>query len=107
MANQKQDKQNGTDWDFPATLEVIKCKEGNKEFMRERPARKPYGRMVKVCEYSLEGLAEFGEDDARTVWKLAKRAARDFLRVAWMNAAIVTATKTDKVSPAVIVYGKY
>ena len=107
MAKQKQDKQNGTGWDFPAALEVIKCKEGNKEFMRERPARKPYGRMIKVCEYSLEGVAEFGEDDARAVWKLAKRAARDFLRVSWMNAAIVTATKTDKVNRAVIVYGKY
>lgn len=107
MEKQKQDKQNGAGWDFPAALEVIKCKEGNKEFMRERPARKPYGRMIKVCEYSLELVAEFGDNDARAVWKLAKRATRDFLRVSWMNAAIVTATKTDKVNRVVIVYGKY
>ena len=74
MSKQKQDKQGGG-WQFPRPLEIIKCKEGNKEYMKERPARKPYGRIVKVCEFSLEAVAEFGDDDARTVWRLAKRAA--------------------------------
>lgn len=64
MSKQKQDKQ-GDGWKFPRPLEIIKCKEGNKEYMKERPARKPYGRIVKVCEFSLEAVAEFGEDDAR------------------------------------------
>lgn len=73
MSKQKQDKQGGG-WQFPRPLEIIKCKEGNKEYMKERPARKPYGRIVKVCEFSLEAVAEFGDDDARTVWRLAKRA---------------------------------
>lgn len=90
MSKQKQDKQGGG-WQFPRPLEIIKCKEGNKEYMKERPARKPYGRIVKVCEFSLEAVAEFGDDDARAVWRLAKRAARDFLRVSWINTAIVTA----------------
>ena len=90
-----------------AGLEIIKCKEGNKEYMKERPARKPYGRIVKVCEFSLEAVAEFGDDDARAVWRLAKRAARDFLRVSWINTAIVTTAKTDRPYMAVIVYGKY
>lgn len=89
MSKQKQDKQGGG-WQFPRPLEIIKCKEGNKEYMKERPARKPYGRIVKVCEFSLEAVAEFGDDDARAVWRLAKRAARDFLRVSWINTAIVT-----------------
>lgn len=84
MSKQKQDKQ-GDGWKFPRPLEIIKCKEGNKEYMKERPARKPYGRIVKVCEFSLEAVAEFGEDDARAVWRLAKRAARDFLRVSWIK----------------------
>lgn len=106
MSKQKQDKQ-GDGWKFPRPLEIIKCKEGNKEYMKERPARKPYGRIAKVCEFSLEAVAEFGEDDARAVWRLAKRAARDFLRVSWINTAIVTATKTDRPYMAVIVYGKY
>lgn len=88
MSKQKQDKQ-GDGWKFPRPLEIIKCKEGNKEYMKERPARKPYGRIVKVCEFSLEAVAEFGEDDARAVWRLAKRAARDFLRVSWINTAFV------------------
>lgn len=75
--------------------------------MKERPARKPYGRIVKVCEFSLEAVAEFGGDDARAVWRLAKRTARDFLRVSWINTAIVTTAKTDRPYMAVIVYGKY
>ena len=104
MAKQKK---HGDGWDFPAALEIIKCKEGNKEFMKERPARKPFGRMVKVCEYSLESLSEFEGDDARTIWRLAKRAARDFLRTSWIEAAVVTATKTDRPEKVVIVYGKY
>lgn len=103
----KQKKQDGNGWDFPAALEIIKCKEGNKEYMRERPARKPFGRMVKICEYSLDSISEFDGEDDRAIWKLAKRAARDFLRISWLNAAIVTATKTDKVERVVIVYGRY
>ena len=88
MSKQKQDKQGGG-WQFPRPIEIIKCKEGNKEYMKERPARKPYGRIVKVCEFNLEAVAEFGGDDARAVWRLAKRTARDFLRVSWINTAIV------------------
>lgn len=102
----ERDKQGGG-WQFPRPIEIIKCKEGNKEYMKERPARKPYGRIVKMCEFSLEAVAEFGDDDARAVWRLAKRAARDFLRVSWINTAIVTAAKTDRPYMAVIVYGKY
>ena len=30
-------------WQFPKPLEIIKCREGNKEFMKERPARRPFG----------------------------------------------------------------
>ena len=101
------EKKQDSGWQFPKALEIVKCKEGNKEYMKERPARKPYGRIVKVCEFSLEAVAEFGDDDARTVWRLAKRAARDFLRVSWINTAIVTAAKTDRPYMAVIVYGKY
>lgn len=56
MSKQKQDKQGGG-WQFPRPIEIIKCKEGNKEYMKERPARKPYGRIVKVCEFSLEAVA--------------------------------------------------
>lgn len=41
MSKQKQDKQGGG-WQFPRPIEIIKCKEGNKEYMKERPARKPY-----------------------------------------------------------------
>ena len=34
-------KENKSGWQFPKALEIIKCKEGNKEFMKERPARRP------------------------------------------------------------------
>lgn len=78
MSKQKQDKQ-GDGWKFPRPLEIIKCKEGNKEYMKERPARKPYGRIVKVCEFSLEAVAEFGEDDARAVWRVGEESGTRLL----------------------------
>ena len=37
----KEKKQDGG-WQFPKALEIVKCKEGNKEFMKERPARRPF-----------------------------------------------------------------
>lgn len=48
------------------------------------------------------------EPNARMItWRLAKRAARDFLRVSFMNSAIVTATKAYKPFTVVRVYGRY
>ena len=48
MAKQKQEAASG--WQFPKALEIVKCKEGNKEFMKERPARRPFGETVLICE---------------------------------------------------------
>lgn len=39
-------KDNKSGWQFPKALEIIKCKEGNKEFMKERPARRPFGYRI-------------------------------------------------------------
>lgn len=44
-------KENKSGWQFPKALEIIKCKEGNKEFMKERPARRPFGNTVLICEF--------------------------------------------------------
>lgn len=41
-------KENKSGWQFPKALEIIKCKEGNKEFMKERPARRPFGNTVLI-----------------------------------------------------------
>ena len=76
-------KDNKSGWQFPKALEIIKCKEGNKEFMKERPARRPFGNTVLICEYP-----------------------RDFLRVSFMPSAIVSAA-THGGKTAVRVYGKY
>ena len=103
----KQDKQSGDGWQFPKALEIVKCKEGNKEFMKERPARRPFGNTVLVCEYPLDRITEAEPDGKSKTWRLAKRAARDFLRVSYMPSAIVTATKTDKPVTVIRVYGKY
>ena len=90
------EKKQDCGWQFPKALEIVKCKEGNKEFMKERPARRPFGNTVLICEYPLDGDA-MQEPNARMItWRLAKRAARDFLRVSFMTSAIVTATKADK-----------
>lgn len=99
----KGNRQDGGGWHFPAPLEIVKCKEGNKEFMKER-RNSGGGRLVLVCEYPLSAVAEFGDDDARIVWRLAKRAARDFLRNSWITAAVV---KAEAKETAVRVYGKY
>ena len=51
-------KDNKSGWQFPKALEIIKCKEGNKEFMKERPARRPFGNTVLICEYPIDDTAE-------------------------------------------------
>lgn len=76
------EKKQDCGWQFPKALEIVKCKEGNKEFMKERPARRPFGNTVLICEYPLDGDA-MQEPNARMItWRLAKRAALDFEQVA-------------------------
>ena len=50
-------KENKSGWQFPKALEIIKCKEGSKEFMKERPARRPFGNTVLICEYPIDDTA--------------------------------------------------
>ena len=45
-------KENKSGWQFPKALEIIKCKEGSKEFMKERPARRPFGNTVLCLLYT-------------------------------------------------------
>lgn len=99
-------KKNGGGWEFPKSLEIIKCKEGNKEFMKERPARRPFGNTVLICEYPIDTEAAAEPNGNMITWRLAKRAARDFLRVSFMPAAIVSAT-TQGGKTAIRVFGKY
>lgn len=67
------DKKSG--WQFPKALEIIKCKEGNKEFMKERPARRPFGNTVLICEYPIDDTAAEEPNAKLITWRLAKRAA--------------------------------
>lgn len=99
-------KDNKSGWQFPKALEIIKCKEGNKEFMKERPARRPFGNTVLICEYPIDDTAAEEPNAKLITWRLAKRAARDFLRVSFMPSAIVSAA-THSGKTAVRVYGKY
>ena len=92
-------KDNKSGWQFPKALEIIKCKEGNKEFMKERPARRPFGNTVLICEYPIDDTAA-EEPNAKLI------TARDFLRVSFMPSAIVSAA-THGGKTAVRVYGKY
>lgn len=82
------------------------CKEGNKEFMKERTARRPFGNTVLICEYPIDDTAAEEPNAKLITWRLAKRAARDFLRVSFMPSAIVSAA-THGGKTAVRVYGKY
>ena len=85
----EKEKKQDCGWQFPKALEIVKCKEGNKEFMKERPARRPFGNTVLICEYPLDGDA-MQEPNARMI-----------------TSAIVTATKADKPFTVVRVYGRY
>lgn len=100
------DKKQDGGWQFPKALEIIKCKEGSKEFMKERPARRPFGNTVLICEYPIDDTAAEEPNAKLITWRLAKRAARDFLRVSFMPSAIVSAA-THGGKTAVRVYGKY
>lgn len=99
-------KDNKSGWQFQKALEIIKCKEGNKEFMKERPARRPFGNTVLICEYPIDDTAAEEPNAKLITWRLAKRAARDFLRVSFMPSAIVSAAAHGG-KTAVRVYGKY
>ena len=68
-------KDNKSGWQFPKALEIIKCKEGNKEFMKERPARRPFGNTVLICEYPIDDAAAEEPNAKLITWRLAKRAA--------------------------------
>ena len=105
MAKHKQQEQSG--WDFPAALEIVKCKEGNKEYMRERRARRPFGRTVLVCQYPMDAEAAREPHGKMITWRLAKRAARDFLRVSFINTAIVSAIPQKDGGFMIHVYGAY
>lgn len=89
-------KDNKSGWQFPKALEIIKCKEGNKEFMKERPARRPFGNTVLICEYPIDDTAAEEPNAKLITWRLSKRAARDFLRVSFMPSAIVSAAHGGK-----------
>ena len=80
---------------------------GQQRIYEGTPSAATFGNTVLICEYPLDGDA-MQEPNARMItWRLAKRAARDFLRVSFMTSAIVTAAKADKPFTVVRVYGRY
>lgn len=64
-------KDNKSGWQFPKALEIIKCKEGDKEFMKERPARRPFGNTVLICEYPIDDTAAEEPNAKLITWRLA------------------------------------
>jgi len=101
----KRDKKTG----LPAPLELTKCRDGRKDYINERPARKPFGQTVTVCEYPLS-VSDLEEPEGLDItWRLAKRAARDFLRVSALHTAIITATAKHETDYDLVirVLGKY
>lgn len=99
-------KDSKSGWQFPKALEIIKCSEGSKEYMKERPARRPFGNTVLICEHPFDSTGAQEPNANMITWRLAKRAARDFLRVSYLPSAIVSAATHDG-KTAVRVYGKY
>lgn len=107
---QKEQRNDDRGGDFPKELEIIKCREGNKEFMKER-ANKRSGRdqYTLVAEFPLYGKLD--EAATRKIWRLAKRLARDFLRTGFHSAAIVAhmppSRNTGRIHDCICVYSKY
>ena len=66
-------KENKSGWQFPKALEIIKCKEGNKEFIKERPARRPFGNTVLICEYPIDDTA-VEEPNAKLIFHFVFRS---------------------------------
>lgn len=86
-----QDK-SGKGWSFPKDTEIFKCRDGRKEFMRERSGGlRGHGDYRLIAEFPVYSSGE----DKRAAWKLAKRVARDHLRNSWMQSAIVTYMPRD------------
>ena len=100
----KKDKPN-----YPKAVEIIKCAEGNKKYMKERRARHPYGRTTLICEYPISPEDIYEPNATKITWRLAKRAARDFLRSSPLGSAIVTFSAITRPDCEVVirVYGKY
>lgn len=71
------------------TIEIIKCREGKREYLKERRPRGSLGKLKLVCFYPLDPPEPGEPSEAAVVWRLAKRAARDFLRVSAVPSAIV------------------
>lgn len=69
-------KDNKSGWQFPKALEIIKCKEGNKEFMKERPARRPFGNTVLICEYPIDDTAAEEPNAKLITWRLGSGRSR-------------------------------
>ena len=65
-------KDNKSGWQFPKALEIIKCKEGNKEFMKERPARRPFGNTVLICGRAEREVDYMAACEARRTGLLAR-----------------------------------
>ena len=78
-------KDNKSGWQFPKALEIIKCKEGNKEFMKERPARRPFGNTVLICEYPIDDTAA-EEPNAKLINTAACEARRAGLLARFLYA---------------------
>lgn len=100
-------KKENSGFQFPKAIEIVKYKEANGEFIEERPAQRPFGNIILICEYLIDEITEEEPDGKLLMWRLAKRAARDFLRVSFINSAIVTTVKADKPYTSICVYGKY
>ncbi|MDR2513767.1 MAG: hypothetical protein LBD02_00980 [Christensenellaceae bacterium] len=93
----------GKSWSFPKDTEIFKCRDGRKEFMRERAASMRGNDYRLIAEFPVYSSGE----DKRAAWKLAKRVARDHLRNSWMQSALVTYVQRDTYGhEAVKVYEK-
>lgn len=72
---------------IPAALEIVRCNEGGKEFIKEKGYKHDNNaRYMLVAEFPLNSSMN---EELSTMKRLAKRFARDFLRTTRATAAVV------------------
>ena len=80
-------KQKNEAMHIPAALEIVRCNEGGKEFIKEKGYKREHNaRYVLIAEFPLHFSTN---EEISAMKRLAKRFARDYLRTTRATAAVV------------------
>ena len=79
-------KQKNETFHIPAALEIVRCSEGGKEFIKEKAYKR--GSHTRLCLVAELPLYSTEERELSVTRRLAKRLARDYIRTAHALSAV-------------------